>query len=128
MSSNTQAAIEARLYLSGRAQLLPIPAPFEPKTMNPLSRRIIRLAAGAAAIPVHELLGRSRADRLVKPRHAAMWLVRKHCQHLTFGQLAQVFNRHHTTVLYGIAMVDRSPDLYAHIFDAVEAQLKGDGS
>ncbi len=58
---------------------------------------ILREVASAFSVQVSQLLGRSKVRDLVRPRHVAMYLVRKHTG-ASFPSIGRRFRRDHTTV------------------------------
>lgn len=66
---------------------------------------IIREVAQAFQVQVAQILGRQRVRRLVRPRHVAMFLVRKHTG-ASFPELGRRFRRDHTTVQHGCRKIE----------------------
>ncbi len=67
---------------------------------------LIQATSERFKIPVPELLGERRMDRISKPRQLAMYLARTQAnKSLEF--IGSAFGRHHTTVMQGIRAVKR---------------------
>lgn len=72
------------------------------------SQRIIRLCSEVWEVPRAEILSRNQTNRVMRPRHAAMMLVREMIKpQKSLTQIARMFNRDHTTVLNGIRCAKR---------------------
>ena len=54
-----------------------------------------------------EITGRSRASRLTRPRHIAMYLIREETKHSLPAIGAELGGRDHTTVLHGVRKITR---------------------
>lgn len=79
-----------------------------PKTID----RIVRSIARQAEISPGDMFGQSRKRRFVRPRHAAMYLIRQHIG-LSYLRIGQIFgDRDHTTVLHAVKAVESAPHLY----------------
>lgn len=77
-------------------------------------KQVIRTVAAYYNVTVEELTGPRRLHTN-RPRHVAMWLLRRRGRGLkTIGEM---FNRDHTTALYGINAVeaDNDPDFYRQL-------------
>jgi chromosomal replication initiator protein len=66
---------------------------------------ILREVANAFSVQVAQLLGRQRVRRLVRPRHVAMFLVRKHTG-ASFPEIGRRFRRDHTTVQHACRKIE----------------------
>ncbi len=66
-----------------------------------MARTIIKAVGMKHGYSVKELLGNSRTKLIAEARQEAYYLVRYHTK-LSLPQIAQMFNRDHSTVLYGI--------------------------
>lgn len=77
----------------------------KPKTASaPL---VINAVSKIMAIPVEDLKSRSRTKKLSMARHAAYYMMRRHCQHLSYQRIAYSLGRtDHTTVMHGCAVID----------------------
>ena len=61
------------------------------------ARSIARIVSDTCYVPLVELMGPGRRPRLVRIRHIAMYLARKHTQ-LSYPQLGQLFRRDHSSI------------------------------
>lgn len=66
------------------------------------ARTIIEHVSVAAGIPYAEIVGASRHRPIARARMTAMYEVRKLRPDLSLPQIAKIFRRDHTTVLYAI--------------------------
>jgi chromosomal replication initiator protein len=73
-------------------------------TSAPNAEDIIRSVADFYNIKVGDLKGDRRLKQLVRPRHVAMWMVRKHTE-LSFPEIGRVFDRDHATVQHACKKV-----------------------
>ncbi|WP_289510027.1 chromosomal replication initiator protein DnaA [Desulfovulcanus ferrireducens] len=69
-------------------------------------KKIIQFVAGAFDLPVEALSSKSRKKQCVLARNTAFYLARKYTDH-SLKEIGQQFNRRHSTVLKGIANVER---------------------
>jgi hypothetical protein len=110
-----------------KAEPAPPPAPAKPRRA-PVIRRMAPpapeasgavtldqvLAAVAAhfSVTVDEIRSTSRADRLIRPRHLAMFIARQLVRHgkarIGYGRLGVAFNRDKLGVRYGIGKIASS--------------------
>jgi chromosomal replication initiation ATPase DnaA len=63
---------------------------------------IIEMAAESIGVRVREISGVTRTHPLTMARHKAMFAVRRIYPQMSLPAIGRAFNRHHTTVLYGI--------------------------
>lgn len=76
-------------------------APFDPPITSPVSiRDMARSAAAIHAIPLADILGKSRRAALCRIRYA-IWAT-AHDRGFTLTQIGTVFDRHHSSILNGI--------------------------
>lgn len=75
-----------------------------------LAQAAIEAAARAAGVTSSDLVGRSHAQRFVRPRHRAMWALRK--TGMSWKSIGRFFGRDHTSVL---AAVDRMDWFFDHV-------------
>ena len=69
-------------------------------------QRIMQFVAAAFDLPVEALCSKSRKKQCVLARNTAFYLARKYTDH-SLKEIGQKFNRRHSTVLKGIARVER---------------------
>lgn len=67
---------------------------------------ILSAVAKAHGVSRFDLQSKSRLARYTEPRHLAMWLCRELRPDLSLPQIARVFARDRTTVLYGYHKID----------------------
>ncbi len=65
------------------------------------------LVAKAYGLTSVELTGKSRRKAVTKPRNLALYLCRRHTE-ASFASLGRLFNRDHSTVIYGVEQVERA--------------------
>jgi chromosomal replication initiator protein len=87
---------------------------------SPGADEIIKTVASFYNIKVSDLLGERRLKALVRPRHAAMWLVRKHTE-LSFPEMGRVFHRDHATVQHGVRKIETQVKRDADLENTIQA-------
>lgn len=87
---------------------------------SPGAEEIIKTVASFYNIKLSDLLGARRTKVLVRPRHVAMWLVRKHTE-LSFPEMGRVFHRDHATVQHGVSKIDTVMKRDADIMNTIQA-------
>jgi chromosomal replication initiator protein len=70
-------------------------------SVMPSAQEIIETVATYYNVSVADLLGTRRHKQLVRPRHVAMWLVRKHTDQ-SFPDMGRTFGRDHATVQHAV--------------------------
>lgn len=90
----------------------------EAKALSP--EEIIQLVSDFYNIKVSDLKGSRRLKRIVRPRHVAMWLVRKHTE-LSFPEMGRVFGRDHATVQHACKKIRNELERDADLRSAVES-------
>jgi chromosomal replication initiator protein len=125
--------------LKATSQLLqrPIDLPFAIQHLGTLFQKddnedldinsIIKTVATAFNIRSSDIKGKRRTKNLIKPRHIAMYLVRKHTN-LSYPEIGREFgNRDHGSILYGCNKIndalEQNPNLRQTI-DLIERDLK----
>ena len=78
-------------------------------TQAPTAEDIIRAVAEVYNIKVQDLKGDRRHKQLVRPRHVAMWMVRKNTD-LSFPEIGRVFERDHATVQHAVKKIEEEHD------------------
>ena|ERR1700674_2638974 len=70
--------------------------------------RILRLVALYYRVKVEDIIGRSRQQICVLPRHVAIYLGRKYCSHKnrTTGKLGMALSRDHTTIVHAYLRIE----------------------
>lgn len=53
-----------------------------------------------------EVFSRSRTKRFSEARHASFWILRQHTK-LSFEEIAEQFDRDHSTVVHGVRSMER---------------------
>jgi len=81
--------------------LRPIPRMIPPWKGKARAREILQEIAETYNVTVADILSRARRKELVVARHHAMWRVRTSTT-LSFPQMARIFQRDHTSVIYGV--------------------------
>jgi chromosomal replication initiator protein len=68
---------------------------------------VINAVSKIMAVSVEDLKSPSRTKKLCMARHAAYYMMRRHCQHLSYQRIAYSIGRtDHTTVMHGCAVID----------------------
>ena len=71
-----------------------------------IHKEIIEAVCSQSGLSEKELLGPSRAQRLVSARFMAYWLIRRHCEY-TLDRIGRIFgDRDHTTILHGLSRAE----------------------
>lgn len=75
-----------------------------------------------------EIAGPRRAQKLVTIRHAMIFLLHKHCHHLSLPAIGRyVGNRDHSTIFSAIKNVEANPGRYAYIVGPAKKALGMEG-
>lgn len=69
--------------------------------------RILELVATAHGLEPAALTGKSRRRAVSRPRNLALYLCRRHTA-ASYAELGRLFNRDHSTVMYGVDQVERA--------------------
>jgi len=86
----------------------PAAAPSGPgPTPRATIKRIIAEEAARAGVDPGDITGRRRTRKILGARHAAMRRVHETYPHKSSTELARLFNRDHTTVLYVLGRLAR---------------------
>jgi len=70
-------------------------------------QKILAAVATAHGLEPAALTGKSRKQAITRPRNLALYLCRRHTE-ATFAELGRLFNRDHSTVIYGVDQVERA--------------------
>ncbi|CAO0822541.1 Chromosomal replication initiator protein DnaA [Desulfarculales bacterium] len=68
--------------------------------------QILHIVAQVYGLEKDLLTGKSRKKAVTRPRNLALYLCRRHTE-ASFAALGRVFNRDHSTVMYGVGQVER---------------------
>jgi chromosomal replication initiator protein len=63
--------------------------------------------ARAHGLEPNALTGKSRKQAITRPRNLALYLCRRHTD-ASYAELGRLFNRDHSTVMYGVDQVERA--------------------
>jgi chromosomal replication initiation ATPase DnaA len=77
-----------------------------PKIRPGLGQEIMREVAAKHGLNWTQFMLGTRMHRYAHARHEAMWLMRKRTS-LSYPQMARLFNRDHTTCIYGVRAHER---------------------
>lgn len=69
--------------------------------------QILAAVASAHGLEPAALTGKSRKQANTRPRNLALYLCRRHTE-ATYAELGRLFNRDHSTVMYGVDQVERA--------------------
>lgn len=132
----TQARQEARYYLLGRLPLWSAPDPTQNQDEKPgeiafrrlnqrglLSKQIIKAVCQHTGVSVDEIKGSARPQNISRARRAAIYLLHKHCVHLTPSGIGRLLCKHHHTVAVALEHVKANTEAYRDIIDVVERKL-----
>ena len=110
----TTLGLGALTQVVGYAQLMHVPLTLEAaehvlassavRRPTPSRDTILRAVSEYYRVSLDDLKGTKRTQRIVLPRHVAMYLLREDGQ-LSLPQIGQTLNRDHTTVLHGVERV-----------------------
>ncbi len=70
-------------------------------------QQILAAVASAHGLEPAALTGKSRKQAITRPRNLALYLCRRHTE-ATYADLGRLFNRDHSTVMYGVDQVERT--------------------
>ncbi len=74
--------------------------------MRITARTVLTLVANHYEVSYAEITGPSRLRRISLPRQVAMFLVWRHCSHLSKPQIGKAMSRDHTSVFHGIQKIE----------------------
>ncbi|RIA64838.1 chromosomal replication initiator protein [Anaeroplasma bactoclasticum] len=75
------------------------------------------------SIPQADMLGKSRQEKYVTPRHISMYILKTKYS-LTLQQIASIFSCHHTSVMSGIQKIEKEQEENEELKLAIETVLK----
>lgn len=85
-----------------------MPDLLQPPLVQVSSSQLLDAVARYHNLRAADLIGKGRTNALVKPRHIAMYLMRKHCN-LSFPELGrELGGRDHSTIQHGVKKVEMS--------------------
>jgi len=95
--------------------------------MRITARTVLTLVANHYEVSYAEITGPSRLRRISLPRQVAMYLIRKHCPHMSYPRIGELFcGRDHTTAMHGerviIRLMETNPDIAKDI-KIIEAKI-----
>lgn len=61
-----------------------------------------------------QIMSSSRHNNIVEARQVAFYLLRKK-EHLTYLSIADIFKKHHATILHGVNLIDDYIRIYSHL-------------
>ena len=94
-------------------------------TYRPTVPMVIHATATHYGHTTDDLLGRSRAQHLARPRQVAMFVARR-VTGLSLPEIGRHFDRHHSTILHGIETIDQEFIDHARAVAAIELDLVED--
>lgn len=71
-----------------------------------MGKDILKQIADSYGVTIADLVGKSREQRIVRPRHHAMWLIRQQTK-LSYPQIGRMFHQDHTTVIAACRAYER---------------------
>jgi len=95
--------------------------------MRVTGRAILTATANHYDISHGEIIGSARFRRVCRPRQVAMYLIRKHCPHMSYPRIGELFGgRDHTTAMHSeraiIRLMETNPDIAKDI-KIIEAKI-----
>jgi chromosomal replication initiator protein len=100
----------AKGSLTGRPMDLALAAEILGQVQRQLRRvtpeQIRDMVAQAYGFSILELTGKSRRKAVSRPRNLALYLCRRHTE-ASYASLGRLFNRDHSTVIYGVEQIER---------------------
>lgn len=76
--------------------------------MRITGRQVIDAVARHYKVSVEDLKSDRRYRAIARPRQVAMYLMRKHCPHMSLPAIGRVLgDRDHTTILHGVRNIER---------------------
>lgn len=76
-----------------------------PSSITP--ERVLEVVAKVYGLEKNTIVGKSRAKAITRPRNLGMFLCRRHTE-ASYASIGKVFNRDHSTVMYGVGQVERT--------------------
>ena len=83
----------------------------------------LSVVADMYQIPQADMLGKSRQEKYVTPRHISMYVLKSKYD-LTYQQIASIFACHHTSVMSGVAKIEKDINENKELKLAIETVLK----
>ena len=83
----------------------------------------LSVVADMYQIPQADMLGKSRQEKYVTPRHISMYVLKSKYD-LTYQQIAAIFSCHHTSVMSGVAKIEKDINENKALRLAIETVLK----
>ena len=83
----------------------------------------LSVVADMYQIPQADMLGKSRQEKYVTPRHISMYVLKSKYD-LTYQQIAAIFSCHHTSVMSGVAKIEKDINENKELRLAIETVLK----
>jgi chromosomal replication initiator protein len=75
-----------------------------PVSLTP--ERVLEVLAKVYGLEPKNIVGKSRAKAITRTRNMGMYLCRRHTE-ASYASIGKVFNRDHSTVMYGVGQVER---------------------
>lgn len=75
-----------------------------PSSVTP--ERVLAVVAKVYGLDQAAIIGKSRAKTVTRPRNLGMYLCRRHTE-ASYAFIGKVFNRDHSTVMYGVGQVEQ---------------------
>lgn len=100
----------ARLKAERARRAKPCPKPSAPAPIVPAGT-VIDAVCAHFGIPPYDIHRGRAFGRSVTARRVAMWVLRR--DNRSFLQVAEIFDKDHTTVMYNVRRVQADPDLLA---------------
>ncbi|MDP6933847.1 MAG: chromosomal replication initiator protein DnaA, partial [Myxococcota bacterium] len=85
----------------------------------PTMESIVKTVADFYSVKISDLKGKRRTKQLVRPRHVAIFLIRKHTQH-SFPDIARFFNRDNATVQHACNKIKSHQPKDADLRNAID--------
>lgn len=68
---------------------------------------VLRAVSDVTGTSVRDILSPHRQQAIVRARHIAMWMVRRHCPHLSYPAIGRRFaGRDHSSIIHGVNKIE----------------------
>ena len=91
---------------------------------GPSIRSIQEEVAAAFSLTVADLMARNNSRDVARPRQIAMYICKKIITKSTLTEIGSAFNKHHTTVMYGIEKIERKITIDEELMSTVNGLIQ----
>jgi chromosomal replication initiator protein len=90
---------------------------------------VINTVSKITGISVDDIMSRRRHKPIAKARQIAYYMMKRHCQHLSYDRIAYSINRtDHTTIMHGCAVIEdlmNKDNVVRRQVDAISKLIEG---